>query len=80
MQVIQAITVVAIPQVRFEVGTEFNDRVIIEIKDDCTEWENSIDFMYRVKDEDGGIIASIENCPVVVEYKSISVHDDLGGK
>lgn len=42
---------------------------IAEIKEACTEWENSIDHLYLVKDINGNLLVAIENCPVVVEYE-----------
>lgn len=41
---------------------------IAEIKNDTVEWENKIDFIYSVFDEDGNLIKEIVNCPVVVTY------------
>ncbi|MBO2942775.1 hypothetical protein JJQ72_02090 [Paenibacillus sp. F411] len=71
MQVIQKLTVVSNPTRFFEVGTEVNNREIIEIKqvgdDNISE--------FWVIDENEQIIASIENCPVIVEWQNIAEHD-----
>lgn len=54
----------------FKVGTDLNTegRKVGEIEDGSKEWEDKIDFIYWVKDEEGELIKSIENCPVVVTY------------
>lgn len=65
MQVIQKLTVVSNPTRMFEVGTEVNDREVIEIKQ--VGDENISEFW--VVDEDEKIIVSVENCPVIVEWQ-----------
>lgn len=67
--IIQSITVVMVPPICFALGGQHNDRIISEIKDVTCEWENGMDFIYHVKDSDGGLIIAIENCPTIVEYK-----------
>lgn len=71
MQVIQKLTVVSNPTRIFEVGTEVNGREVIEIKqvgdDNISE--------FWVIDENEQIIASVENCPVIVEWQNIAEHD-----
>ncbi|MNP84124.1 hypothetical protein D3C76_1833010 [compost metagenome] len=39
------------------------------------QFENSIHSEYLVHDENGDIIASIENAPVIVDWKTIAIHD-----
>ncbi|WP_339294379.1 hypothetical protein MKY82_22260 [Paenibacillus sp. FSL W7-1279] len=75
MNVIQKLTVVSNPTRIFEVGTEINGREVIEIKQVGYEFETGIYSELHVLDEDGGLIASIENCPVIVEWQTIAVHD-----
>jgi hypothetical protein len=71
MQVIQKLTVVSNPTRIFEVGTEVNSREVIEIKqvgdDNISE--------FWVIDENEQVIASVENCPVIVEWQNIVEHD-----
>lgn len=76
MQVIQKLTVVSNPTRVFEVGTEIDGREVIEIKQVGAEYENSIHSEFLVSDENGDLIASIENCPVIVDWKTIAVHDE----
>lgn len=72
MQVIQKLTVVSNPTRLFEVGTEVDGREVIEIKQVGTE-----DFSeFWVLDENGELIASVENCPVILDWKTIAVHDE----
>lgn len=80
MRLIQCLTVATTPPKRFEIGKEYNGRIVTEIKDTSCEWENSIDFMYDIKDKDGKPIARIENCPVILEFIEIpeeDLHDDF---
>ncbi len=68
MQVIQKLTVVSNPTRVFEVGTEIDGREVIEIKQVGTE-----DFSeFWILDENGELIASIENCPVILDWKTIA--------
>ncbi|MEK5318129.1 hypothetical protein NSS94_02445 [Paenibacillus sp. FSL L8-0644] len=77
MQVIQRLTVVSNPTRIFEVGTELNGCEVIEIKQVGTEYENSVHSEFHVLDEDDVLIVSIENAPVVVEYRQIAEHDEI---
>lgn len=72
MQVIQKLTVVSNPTRVFEVGTEIEGRDVIEIKQVGEE-----DFSeFWIMDENGALIASVENCPVIVDWKNIVEHDE----
>jgi len=71
VNVIQKLTVVSNPTRIFEVGTEINGREVIEIKQVGDEHLSE----YWVMDEDEQLIVSIENCPVIVEWQTIAVHD-----
>lgn len=75
MQVIQKLTVVSNPSRIFEVGTEIDGREVIEIKQVGTE--NFSEFW--VLDENGELISSIENCPVIVDWVTIAVDDRQEG-
>ncbi|MNP48400.1 hypothetical protein D3C76_1425190 [compost metagenome] len=71
--VIQRLTVVSNPNRVFEVGTELDGREVIEIKQVGTE-----DFSeFWVLDENENMIASIENCPVIVEWQMIADHGEV---
>ncbi|MEI4920577.1 hypothetical protein Q8G81_34000, partial [Klebsiella pneumoniae] len=61
----------------YEVGTELNGRDVIEIKNMSDEYEDHIHSEYWVLDENGELIASIENCPVIVEWQTIAEHDEI---
>lgn len=76
MQVIQKLTVVTNPPRIFEVGTENDGREVIEIKQVGAEYENHVHSEFLIWDENGELIASVENAPVIVEWKTIAVHDD----
>lgn len=76
MQVIQKLTVVSNPTRVFEVGTEIDNREVIEIKQVGSEYEDHVHSEYVVLDEDGHMIASVENAPVIVDYKQIADHDN----
>nr|WP_302057315.1 hypothetical protein [Paenibacillus sp. Lou8.1] len=69
-------TVVSNPTRVFEVGTELDGREVIEIKQVGTAFENSIHSEFTIHDENGDLIASIENAPVIVEYRQIVEHDE----
>lgn len=76
IQVIQKLTVVTSLCVKtFDVGDKHNGQTIIEITPNGSEFENSIHSEYLVRGEDHILIAVIENCPVVVEYRSIERGD-----
>ncbi|MEK3943504.1 hypothetical protein MKX41_09865 [Paenibacillus sp. FSL R5-0475] len=76
MQIIQKLTVVSNPTRVFEVGTEIDSHEVIEIKQVGSEYEDHVHSEYVVLDEDGHMIASVENAPVIVEYKEIAEHDN----
>ncbi|MEK3866347.1 hypothetical protein MHH60_23000 [Paenibacillus sp. FSL H7-0716] len=76
MQVIQKLTVVSNPTRVFEVGTEIDSSEVIEIKQVGSEYEDHVHSEYVVLDEDGHMIASVENAPVIVDYKQIAEHDN----
>lgn len=76
MQVIQQLTVVSNPTRIFEVGTELDGREVIEIKQVGYEHDTGVFSEFHVLDENGKLIASIENCPVIVDWKTIAVHDE----
>ncbi|WP_256721982.1 hypothetical protein, partial [Paenibacillus odorifer] len=76
MQIIQKLTVVSNPTRVFEVGTEIDSHEVIEIKQIGSEYEDHVHSEYVVLDEDGHMIASVENAPVIVDYKQIAEHDN----
>ncbi|MNO54196.1 hypothetical protein D3C76_446610 [compost metagenome] len=76
MQIIQKLTVVSNPTRVFEVGTEIDSHEVIEIKQVGSEYEDHVHSEYVVMDEDGYMIASVENAPVIVDYKQIAEHDN----
>ncbi|MGG1880161.1 hypothetical protein ABDI30_21675 [Paenibacillus cisolokensis] len=69
--IIQKLTVVSNPTRIFEVGTEVDGREVIEIKQIGYEHDNGIFSEFHVLDENGSLIASIENCPVILDWKTI---------
>ncbi|WP_410771013.1 hypothetical protein [Fontibacillus sp. BL9] len=74
--VIQRLTVVSNPTRIFEVGTVIEGREVIEIKQVGYEHDGGMFSEFHVQDENGHLIASIENCPVIVDWKTIIVHDE----
>ncbi|WP_433618728.1 hypothetical protein [Paenibacillus cellulositrophicus] len=76
MEVIQKLMVVSNPPRIYEVGTEINGRDVIEIKQVGYEFEGGIHSEFHVLDEEGSLIASVENCPVIVEWQTIAEHDE----
>ncbi|OAB41000.1 hypothetical protein PMSD_00465 [Paenibacillus macquariensis subsp. defensor] len=76
MQVIQRLTVVSNPTRVFEVGTEIDGQEIIEIQDDGVRLEDSVHSEYLILGDDNQLIASIENAPVILDYKQIAEHDE----
>ena len=76
MQVIQRLTVVSNPTRIFEVGTELNGCEVIEIKQVGAEYEDHVHSEFFVLDGNDELIASIENAPVIVEYRQIAEHDE----
>lgn len=75
MQIIQRLTVVSNPTRVFEVGTELNGREVIEIKQVGYEHDDGVFSEFQVLDENGELISSIENCPVIVDWVTIAVDD-----
>lgn len=73
MQIIQKLTVLSSPMRIFEVGTEQNGREVIEIEQIGATFEDHIHSEYVIKDENGDLISSIENCPVIVDYQEIAI-------
>ncbi|MEK5162027.1 hypothetical protein NYE69_06750 [Paenibacillus sp. FSL R5-0527] len=71
VQVIQKLTVVSNPTRIFEVGTEIEGREVIEIKQVGYEHGDGVFSEFHVLDENGNLIASTENCPVVLDWKTI---------
>ena len=55
----------------FEVGTEIDGREVIEIKQVGEEYEDHIHSEYYVLDENSHLITSVENAPVIVDWKTI---------
>ena len=76
MQVIHRLTVVSNPTRIFEVGTEIDGREVIEIKQVGYEHEGEMFSEFHVLDENDALIASVENCPVIADWKTIAVHDE----
>ncbi|MGP0583664.1 hypothetical protein [Paenibacillus timonensis] len=72
LPLIQRLTVVSNQTRIFEVGTEIDGREIIEI----VPYGGETYLGYSVFDENGHLIASVENCPVIVDWKTIAVHDE----
>ncbi|MBY9081049.1 hypothetical protein KIH86_23125 [Paenibacillus sp. HN-1] len=76
MQIIQKLTVLCTPNRIFEVGTEVDGREIIAIKQVRQNFENSVHSEFLIEDENGDLIGSVENAPVIVDWKTISEHGD----
>ncbi|WP_308722453.1 hypothetical protein [Paenibacillus polysaccharolyticus] len=72
MQIIHRLTVVSNPTRVFEVGTEIEGREVIEIKQVGEEFPDRVHSEFYVLDENGQLIASIENAPVIVDWKTIA--------
>lgn len=75
ISVIKRITLPAIGKT-FEVGEEYEGQVIIEIKYASIEYDDHIHSEYHVLDEDGNLIAVIENCAVLVEFQKVNEGGD----
>lgn len=73
MQIISKLTVVSNPTRVFEVGTEIDGREVIEIKQVGAEYEDHTHSEFLISDENGELIASVENAPVIVDWKTIVV-------
>lgn len=78
LQVIQKLMVVSNPTRIFEVGTEIEGRDVIEIKQVGYEQDGGGLFSeFHVLDENGYLISSVENCPVIVDWKTIAEHGEV---
>ncbi|WP_028590320.1 hypothetical protein [Paenibacillus massiliensis] len=73
MQIISKLTVVSNPTRVFEVGTEIGGREVIEIKQVGAEYEDRTHSEFLISDENGELIASVENAPVIVDWKTIAI-------
>ena len=63
---IRKLTIVSGEGVRtFEVGVNN----VFLIKDSSLEYDSSTEFLYSIEDKEGKLISSVENCPVVIDYK-----------
>lgn len=76
MQIIHRLTVVSNPTRVFEVGSEIDGSEVIEIKQVGSDFEDHIHSEYYVLDQNGRLITSVENAPVIVDYKQIVEHDE----
>lgn len=72
MQIIHRLTVVSNPTRVFEVGSEIGGQEIIEIKQVGSEFEDHIHSEYYVLDQNGHLITSVENAPVILDWKTIA--------
>ncbi|NUU73984.1 MULTISPECIES: hypothetical protein [Paenibacillus] len=72
MQIIHRLTVVSNPTRVFEVGSETDGQEIIEIKQVGSEFEDHIHSEYYVLDQNGHLITSVENAPVILDWKTIA--------
>jgi hypothetical protein len=54
----------------YSVGQEINGRTIDQVVDRGIEYPDAMHFMYHALDASGNTIASIENCPTIVEYST----------
>ncbi|WP_339309759.1 hypothetical protein NZ043_27440 [Paenibacillus sp. FSL k6-2145] len=72
MQIIHRLTVVSNPTRVFEVGTEIEGCEVIEIKQVGAEYEDHVHSEFHVMDGDGQLITSVENAPVILDWKTIA--------
>ncbi|MEK3684883.1 hypothetical protein [Paenibacillus sp. FSL R10-2736] len=75
MQIIRKLTVISNPTRIFEVGTEMDGREVIEIRQVGANYEDHVHSEFHVEDENGELIASVENAPVIIDWQSIVEHD-----
>lgn len=75
MQIIRKLTVVSNPTRIFEVGTEVDGHEVIAIRQVGTNYENYVHSEFHVEDENGDLITSVENAPVIIDWQSIVEHD-----
>ncbi|QWU17346.1 hypothetical protein SAMN04487895_104270 [Paenibacillus sophorae] len=78
MQIIQRLTVLSTPNRIYEVGSEIDGHEVISIKQVGQEFENSVHSEFLIEDENGDLIASVENAPAIVDWKTIAEHDEEG--
>lgn len=76
MEIIKRLTIISNPTRIFEVGSELDGREVIEIRQVGSEFETGIHSEYEVLDEEGELIAVVENAPVIVDYQRIAVDDE----
>ncbi|NJJ37865.1 hypothetical protein [Paenibacillus apii] len=76
MQIIQRLTVLSKPNRIYEVGSEIDGHEVISIKQVGQEFESSVHSEFLIEDENGDLITSVENAPVIVDWKQIAEHDD----
>lgn len=55
----------------YSVGSQINGLKIAEIKDMSLEFDDSRHGIYDCRDADRKLVATIDNCPVVVEYMEV---------
>ncbi|UKS27176.1 hypothetical protein LOZ80_37950 [Paenibacillus sp. HWE-109] len=55
----------------YVVGQKLNGFVVSKINNVSSEYEDHVHSEYLVKEENGSLIVSIENCPVIVEWMEI---------
>lgn len=75
MQIIKRLTVVSNPTRVFEVGSELDGKEVIEIQQVGAEYEDHVHSEYHIVDENGDLIAHVENCPVIVDWLTIVEHE-----
>ncbi|MFD1953773.1 hypothetical protein ACFSL6_17505 [Paenibacillus thailandensis] len=75
-QVIQSITVGQNLQRKYTIGDVVNGAELNEIKNMSTVSESRVFSEYWLLDEDGNILSSVENMPVVIDYQTIAVDDE----
>lgn len=57
--------------VHYYIGMNNNGLTIAEIKDMSLEYEDSRHGIYDCRDADGKLVATIDNCPVIVEFMEV---------
>ena len=56
----------------YSVGCQVSGLTISEIKDMSLEFDDSRHGIYDCRDADGQLVATIDNCPVIVEYMEVT--------
>jgi hypothetical protein len=70
---VQVIQRLIVPSARvYEVGSKCPAGVVIEIKCNSQEYEDHVHVQYDVYGEDYQLLATVINCPVIVEYVHIA--------